>query len=406
MANFAPMPDDQIEVARLFKPWAEVQVLPSKPGADDRVDLVLSLRGDRPTLCEVRRLTSANLSSYALESALAHAALWGSKSQQRQPLILIVGSLTQRLIRSVENALDITKQARLRLDAFAVLSRRGGAVIRMRKWGLNVSQPDSVEGFQEPRHLQNGFAGGSLQFSEVNSQLLKELLYQELRVAGAPVDQWWDRHPEPFVSPEQWADRCEVGRATAYRLQRILRHEGYLGDSKSLRLVNADRLLMKWLEYAAAKPAPAYLPAQPLYEKTSEKMGAQPKTTLSWLHRKIQKAAKEQGGAVAVNGWMAIQERGLDVVAGNHPVTVVVPRPQDLRSLIAHSDLRDCPPGEAWAFFTVARGRRSVFASVADRNGTVPAVDLWQAALDVASDPNRGYEQAEAIAKRLIKSLA
>jgi hypothetical protein len=36
------------------------------------------------------------------------------------------------------------------------------------------------------------------------------------------------------------------------------------------------------------------------------------------------------------------------------------------------------------------------------REQRIPVVDPWQAALDIAGDPKRGWDQAEAIAKRFV----
>jgi hypothetical protein len=93
------------------------------------------------------------------------------------------------------------------------------------------------------------------------------------------------------------------------------------------------------------------------------------------------------------------------MVVGNRPVTAVVPHQRHLDYLLADGGLHGCESREAWAYLTVARGRRSVFAGTIPRNGEVPVVDLWQAALDVAGDSSRGFDQATAIANRLIKDL-
>jgi hypothetical protein len=391
------------EVADLLRPWAPDVEVRAAHEADRGYDLEIVHHG-QSLLCEVRRLTSANVSAYAIESAIARTAIWTANSKQRRALVVVVASLTERMRVAIQEAFEATQKADLHLDTVAVLSRRGGAVIHFKPWNIEISKADFQEGASLSPYVQKGSGGGSLQFSEANAQLLKALLFSDMRERRPETDQWWRGPQGPFRSPDEWARICEVGRATAYRLQRVMRAEGLLSEGTRLKLAGADRLLNQWLEVEKSVPKAAYIPVKPLYPPKSPKAGRDAQLAIAWLHE-VETSARAKGGMVALTGWQAVVAHGLNIVVGDRPVTAVVPLKSHLDHLLTDGGVRDCPPEEAWAYLTVARDRRSAFAGTVPREGKVPVVDLWQAALDVASDPSRGFDQAMAIAARLIKEL-
>lgn len=393
-----PAAKDLNEVAALFRPWLPVEVRPSETHATEAV----LIHGQRSLRCLVRRITSANISTYAIESALAHAALWPGLSGQRTVPLLIVARLDTRLVQVITRAVDTIQASGLPLTNLAVLSRNGGAVIRLPSWNLDAVEPDPEPTAPKSLHLTRGPGPDDLTFTAGTVRLLKSLLYTEVHVAGGPASSWWQGQLGPFPSVEAWARGTKVSRATAYRLHRILQDAGHLASGPRLTLVGAERLLERWANAASMEAAARFIPIKPLY--APPKSDDTPNAKRTWL-RTVEQDLHTWGGLIAINGWHALAVLGGNIVIGDRPLTAVVPSRRILNKIITAGPVRNCTPQEAWAHLTVAKQRHAVFDGTVAHAGATPVVDLWQAALDVTQDRNRGFEQAQAIIRMLMAYL-
>jgi len=141
----------------------------------------------------------------------------------------------------------------------------------------------------------------------------------------------------------------------------------------------------------------------PLYPPKGNKPDGRPHV-LAWLDG-LATTIQAGGGLVALTGWKALEQHGLSIVVGATPMTIEVQTQQHLES-ISSLLMPKAQRHEAWAICRVMRRWRAVAMGITAHGKHIPVVDPWQAALDIAGDPNRGWEQAEALAKRLVGMAA
>lgn len=390
------------EARRLLEALNRIGHLPSfSITLGGMVDLGITTKRHKEALtCDVRRLGRPG--SYAIEAAAARAAIWMKDGAlTSNAVIIIVPELSARTLRQVERGIDRVHKV-VGIRNLAVLSQRGGHIFRFGSWDLHEKAVDAAS-----QGIAEGAGGGgtSLVFSEANEQLLKTLVYELVRggsISGDLVKGWWPRHPEPLISIERWADACEVGRTTAYRLYKVLLEDGLIGKAdgfEPLRITNLGRLLTNWLESERRAPSRRLIPMVPLYPPKGNHPGGR-QQVMAWLDS-LAMTIQANGSLLALTGWKALEHHGLGAVVGVTPITVEVPTEQHLETLTS-SILPAGQRQEAWAYISVMRRWRAVAMGITPRDKRIPVVDPWQAALDIAGDPNRGWEQAEAIAKRFV----
>lgn len=369
---------------------------------DGAADLDIKTKHHKERLtCDVRRLGRPG--SHPIEAAAAWAAIWMKDGAlTSNTVIIIVPELTTRTMRQVERGIDMVHKV-VGLQNVAVLSQRGGHLIRLGIWSLQVKKVDQA--IQSMADVVGG-KDAFLIFSEANEQLLKSLVYEHLRAGLVSDDQikgWWPRSPGPLISIERWADACEVGRTTAYRLYKALLQDGLIGEAdgmEPLRITNFRQLLMNWLESERRAPPRRLIPMVPLYPPKGNKAdGGQ--RIMAWLDG-LAMTTQASGGLLALTGWKALEHHGLGIVVGATPITVEVPTDQHLESLKSFI-IPSAQRQEAWAYLGVMRRWRAVAMGMNPREKRIPVVDPWQAALDIAGDPNRGWDQSEAMAERLVE---
>lgn len=365
-------------------------------------DLVLTSRKKQALTCEVRRLGRPG--SYPIESAAARAAIWmKSGAVQANTIVLIVPELSKRTMVNVKIG-----QLRIRevigLSNVAIFSHRGGHYLHFADWGL---MSDHVDTAVAPVVTTSERRGSAPVFSEANEQLLKVLLYETVRTGKNDGDlvSRWPRHPEPLISLDKWSEATEVGRTTAYRLYHQLRELGWISEVDGvtpLRLLNLPRLLTNWMQVEQAGAPRQLIPLAPLYPAK----GATSDSDLdvqAWLN-KLEQQVEKGGGMLALSGWKAIEAYGLGVVVGKRPYTVEVPLERYIPLVTDAALVSTTKAREPWAYLGVMRRWRAVaMGAVRRESHRLVTVDPWQAALDVVADPNRGFEQAEAISRRFIE---
>ncbi len=367
-----------------------------------RIDLVLVSRNNSNLTCEVRRLGRPG--SYSIESAAARAAIWMTDSALgTNTLLLIVPELSKRTMMTVVQGLNRIRTT-VDLRNIAIFSHRGGHFLDLGDWKLRAEMVDAPVTSVATTSERHGTAPA---FSEANEQLLKVLLYETVRTgknAGDLVRAWWPRHPAPLVSLDKWAEATEVGRTTAYRLYQLLRDLGWISEVDGLtplRLLNLPRLLAAWLQTERSAAPRQLIPLVPLYPAkgaTSQRDA----DVMEWLI-KLGNQQKNSGGILALSGWRALDIYNLGIVVGKRPYTVEVPLERYVLQVTEAALVSETKAQEPWAYLGVMRHWRSVAMGAVRRESTpLIVVDPWQAALDVAGDPNRGFEQAEAISRRFI----
>lgn len=367
-----------------------------------RIDLVLVSRKKNYLTCEVRRLGRPG--SYSIESAAARAAIWMKDGALgTNTLLLIVPELSKRTMMNVTQGLNRIRTS-VDLRNIAIFSHRGGHLLDLADWNLRSEIVDAAVTSVPTTSERNGTAPA---FSEANEQLLKVLLYETVRAGNNASDlvrTWWPRHPEPLVSLDKWAEATEVGRTTAYRLYQQLRDLGWISEVDGitpLRLSNLPRLLAAWLQAERSAPPRQLIPLIPLYpaKGTASERDAD---VVEWL-TKLGHQVRNNGGMLALSGWRALENYNLGIVVGKRPYTVEVPLERYVPQVTEAVLVSETKTREPWAYLGVMRRWRAVaMGAVPRESNRLIVVDPWQAALDVVGDPNRGFEQAEAISRRFI----
>ena len=244
-----------------------------------------------------------------------------------------------------------------------------------------------------------------LQFTDVNELLLKHLIYLRVASLDKPVQHWWSGPRSPISDVITLANQSGVGMSAVYRLMKSLKigmHVEHIFDNMTrgpqLCLVDPAALLNTWLSVASRRPSVPSVPLSPLYPPSTNKSDR-------IRHKFIDDIwQRHQGKApFAIGGWSALERYRKKIVAGETPIQLWMKTPHDVEEIMKQENLVVCNPKEAWFHVMVSPTPRSTFAGLIMKEGQAPIVDLWQAALDVCGDPARGSEQAESIARALVR---
>jgi len=269
---------------------------------------------------------------------------------------------------------------------FALCSERGGYLLRLP--GLTVTQPDPDDGSHTtvtrtdiPQH-------------EAALRALKILLAQ----MGDHHQAWWGGVKEPITTGLQLARLAETSQSGVYGLLDALAQRGWIrkGYGRELRLLDVPAVLAWWLDHAKHQLR-RLIPVRPLY--VSDPLGSWSERC-RWLKDQDEKLAVTPW---AISGWAACQLLDLSIL--HHPeakpFTVTIGRSAVALPAVLHAwKLVECEPRDAVFWIEPTPPQRAALAATLLVDG-VRVVDGWQAALDVASDPDRGIEQAMSIAERL-----
>lgn len=114
----------------------------------------------------------------------------------------------------------------------------------------------------------------------------------------------------------------------------------------------------------------------------------------------LQQIAPVNSNGVVLGGFEASRAHGLlHTIPGTPPSIHVLGNPM---SMMKKGDFQFCDQGNAQLLIVDTKLKESVFRGAVDIDG-LRVVDALQAALDVAPLPNRGIEQAEVIAERILQ---
>jgi len=298
----------------------------------------------------------------------------------RVPRLPIAGRFTHQL--------ESLKSARPTRAAWAIVSDGGGAY-------LSFPYTDAVAVPDDHAMSQSRLAAGALQSmkdpwaSDVTLALLTILLMQRAKPRST-WSKWTPITAEQGV--EDMAEKLHVGRSTIYGVIGALTERGWLEAKRGAVPILTDLTgVVNWCfdhrKYARAKRAAVV----PLYTPSWKSHA----DILQWLK------AKSDGASItwAITGWRACALHNLSILVDNDtkPVEIVVREPI---SAVMHDWKLRKQPSLSGASLLISQSGTPIttFSCVGQKIDDLPVIDPWQAALDVIGDPQRGIEQATAIA--------
>jgi hypothetical protein len=341
------------------------------------------------------------LAERIVESAALHL-LRARRAPAGQLLVLRVERLPGGQRRWIDELTVIQRSLRS-TAGWAVVSDRGGALLQLPGAGLEMAlhpDPQSAEG--HAGLAANGHPT-DLHASDVAMAALKISL---LRAAAAGWIDWTVIGPggggaaqavaadlRRIDSVSALAAHLRVSNSAIYTVYSALSERGWIVSRRGrlAEIGDLTAVVAWWIDQRKHRRVRT-VPVAPLYQAPAPSQRA----ALAWLR------TVDQSGAInwAVTGWAACQLHRRSVL--NHtalkPVVVTVRGP--VGALRQAWSLHEVPPERA--LFQLQSSPASVTAfAMATRKRGLPTVDLWEAALEVASDPQRGIEQTRAIAEAL-----
>lgn len=338
----------------------------------------------------VRRMAAPT--RYLVESAIVHAA-----AEQRltgpSALVLSVTKLVPKMLDRIETLLD---QAAVNV---AVISDAGGAWINLPEVGIRKEVSDHAEHSAVHEEKERRF-----DFSEATAWIIKVLLLSRLR----DRPRWWGGYRGPIRTGSELAERAGVSPSMVSHVFDLLRSRSLLRADRSdeISISRPQALLDLWMSQARHR-IPRSIPVRPLYGNSPSQSG----DILDWL------ASKWRSGDApgwAVNGWLAchLHETGFVTDLDKRPVSIACL--SDHQALLSAWGLMRCDERDAMLLIQPAQAPRSIKGGISTDNQpgsavvahALPVVDVIQAAVDVAHDPARGFEQAEHICRALVEELS
>jgi hypothetical protein len=228
-----------------------------------------------------------------------------------------------------------------------------------------------------PASMRKSIRDSGQLFSDLNQWMLKVLLAPELPDALLASSRG------QYRNASQLARAANVSVMSAFRFVQQLEREGYLHESAPyLRLVRREDLFSRW--QAVSARSARELPMRFLL----------PGDRQSQLHKML------RSGRACLALFAAADALRLGFVSGVPPY-VYVHRIQPA-NLAVWKNLRACAPGESPDLIVrQAPAPQSVFRGLVRPEG-MPACDVLQVWVDVASHPSRGREQADMIRKHVL----
>jgi len=317
--------------------------------------------------------------------------LRGASSQGAGTLMLIV---VPRLPRAKDDwSGDIrSAQKRLRSRApWAIISHRGGclACLPAHKRRLIVV-PD--------RHVDAHSSQDALATHEVSSDVALAVLKSMVlsKTPGGARLQGQRTHGNGFHSgpgaPDtlmSLARRLGVSRASVYNaIGEFVRNGWVRAQRGQLPVIRAPADMLNWWLDKRRHHQSRRIAVAPLYETPPTRRTH----ILDWLRNHY----KASDVAFALTGWSACALHRRLVVndIGSKPITISVR--DSIGSAMSTWSLREVADDRAFLHLQKSPHPLTTFSWLHDIDG-LPVVDLWEAAIDVVSDPQRGFEQACAI---------
>ncbi len=216
-------------------------------------------------------------------------------------------------------------------------------------------------------------------FTDLNAWMLKILLLRRL------PERYWSGPCDEIDNPTRLAKVAGVANQTGHSFFKVFEELGFLRYTRAhgVKIVRPRELLDLWLADERQNPA-VYTHARSVFGQFEG---------LPALKR------RSEVGLFAVGAFEACARHGVLHTAADNTPTIFTD--VDIGLLAWKWDLEFCGRADAQLLLANTRQRESVFRGAVQIDG-IPVVDILQAALDVASFPNRGLEQAEFVVERIL----
>ncbi len=287
---------------------------------------------------------------------------------------------------------------------WAVVSDRGGALLQLPAAGIEMRQSPDLQPAAGQAAAAAPGRHADLHASDVAMAALKISL---LRAGAAGWIDWTVIGQAAAGQPAGEVDlrridtvaahppQLRVSHSPIYTVYSALAERGWI-ISRRGRLAEIGDLAAVvgwWIDQRKHRRVRS-VPVAPLYQAPASGQRA----ALAWLRRADPGAA----ATWAVTGWAACQLHRRSVLnhGASKPVVVTVRGP--VGALLQAWSLHEVAPERALFQLQSSPAAVTAFA-MATRQRGLPTVDLWEAALEVASDPQRGIEQTRAIAEALFR---
>lgn len=327
----------------------------------------------------------AATSRYLVESAILHHAAV-NRLGERGVLVLSVPRLMPQSLDRIHDLLQP-----LGTDAdWAIIADAGGYRLHLRSLGIERERQDATNGW-------DGATRGArrLDFSEGVAWIVKVLLFARLPASNG----WWSGPRGEIRTGTELARVAGVSSSRAYQVLELLRHRSWLRPGRAgapLTIASPRALLSAWIAQVRDQRAKA-IPVRMLYGRNPQGMSQ----VLTWLAKRP--PDPPVAGTWAVGGWAACHLHGTGFVTdlAERPVSLACLGPPG-RLLEAWGLMRCDDARDAAFLLEPVRARLAISAAAGKRP---PVVDAVQAAMGVASDPARGFEQAEHICNRIADAI-
>lgn len=342
---------------------------------------------------QIAKRTMPDVPERLLEVISLHLLRADINSDDRTLLLLTV----PRLPKGSPNwllPLVTYQQARKSSAPWAVLSTSGGCLLYLPSIGKAAIYVDDHEERSRSDHVAR--AESREPTSDVELAVLKYVL---LSASALTTDQRKVRNAVAYAGPapntiQELARWLNVSRAAVYNAVGDFVHRGWLKSQRGgiPSLVSGTAVINWWCDRSRHRNLRT-IPVAPLYRAVSSKR--------SHLMEFLAGLEKPRGASWAVTGWTALAlHRKLAIAeAKGKPVTLAVAG--SMRAFMSAHELREVPAGNEILQLQACSHPITAFSWCSDFDGML-VVDLWEAVLAVIADPQRGQEQAAAIADDLL----
>jgi hypothetical protein len=341
----------------------------------------------RPAAAGTRIVDALKVHVTDVERQRAGKALVGRAREERPAEELLV-MLVPRLPDIGDAVGQLAHEPAWHDAAWAVISTHGGYHVAIPGLPRPLSSPDRTR----PSAATQLTLGVDPVQRDLPAAILSLLLLRRVNRTR------WRRPPACLLieTPQVLASALGVGRSALYAALNDLEDRGWIlpRHGRLPDLVDLPGLVNRFLDYAKHRRR-RQRAVVPLYAAWTTR-----DHVMDWLR---QQAVPGAGPSWAVTGWQACQQHGLSVLTNlaSKPVEIVVAGEMD--NLLRRLSLQEvsAPTASTLLLSRAATPLATVLGLDQDAASGYAVVDPWQAALAVASDPQRGIEQATAIADAL-----
>ena len=317
----------------------------------------------------------------------------GTGTDNAPPGLMIV--TVPRLPRSKSNWTAELREAQRHVQspaAWAILSRQGGCLISLPPCGDRFIARDDQHDIRAEKPSRAREPRSDVALAVLKSIMIKGVA-ETLPTSGGNHRLQESATTWETETIADLAQRLGISKAGAYGAIGDLIQHGWMKSrrGKIPSISNLSAIVTWWIDRRRHRLLRTF-PVAPLYEAFAP---GDPRV-LAWLGEKYSPAENSW----AISGWTAcaLHKRLAINDISDKPIVVSLAGP--IRDMVTNWSLREVPAGEAMFHFQRSPHPLTTFSCISVIRG-LPVVDPWEAALDVVGDPQRGPEQAAAIADAL-----